>query len=199
MNYALNPKLSLWAYQFSKAHASLGDSKALKNLREEYVGYPAAQKPPQIMLGATLASARYWHGPARTQWARDWVNMWTGGKDRFFTTSMEQAAYVGTLKRLADQGLLDFDRVMMMRTASNYCMPPPSKGVMDTVGDESVGTKPAFEAQYRAGSVVVNELLKNWDRYKLAPPVPAQKQNQPATQPDETDIAIPIVAREYPV
>lgn len=170
MNYALNADLAQWAYQFSKQHAKLDDAPALKAWRLKYTGYPAAQQPPQIMFGATLASARYWHGKARTQWARDWVNLWTDGKDPFVTTAMEQAAYVGTLKRLADQGLLDFNRVLMLRSASNYCMPPPGQSVMKTIGDESVGTEAAFEAQYRAGSAVVRELLANWQRYEKAPP-----------------------------
>lgn len=170
MNYALNADLAQWAYQFSKQHTTLDDAPALKAWRQKYTGYPAAQQPPQIMLGATLASARYWHGKARTQWARDWVKLWTDGKDSFVTTAMEQAAYVGTLKRLADQGLVDFNRVLMLRSASNYSMPPPGQSITKTIGDESIGTEAAFEAQYRAGSVVVHELMTNWEHYEKTPP-----------------------------
>jgi len=91
--------------------------------------------------------------------------MWTGGQDDFATTAMEPAAYVGTLQRMAAKGLVDFNRVMMVRGASNYCLPPPGQDVMSTVGDESIGTLPAFEANYRAGSAVVHELLANWALY----------------------------------
>lgn len=170
MNYALNPSLTQWAYEFSKQKAKLEDTPALKAWRQKYTGFAAAQEPPKIQLGATLASARYWHGAARTQWARDWVNLWTEGKDPFYTTAMEQAAYVGTLKRMGDKGLIDFNRVLMLRSASNYSMPPPGQSITSTVGDESIGTEPAFEAQYRAGSVVVHELLNNWARYEKTIP-----------------------------
>jgi len=54
----------------------------------------------------------------------------------------------------------------MLRSASNYCTPPTGQGVLTTIGDESLGTVPAYEAQYRAGSVVVHELLEHWDRYR---------------------------------
>ena len=91
MNYALNPAFTRWAFEFSKSHATLDDSPALKAWRLKYTAYPAAQLPPQILLGATLATARYWHGEARTQWARNWVKLWTGDKDVLATTAMEQA------------------------------------------------------------------------------------------------------------
>lgn len=172
MNYPLNAALTRWAYGFSRSHATLDDSPALKAWREKYTAYPAARQPPQIMMEGTLATARYWHGEARTQWARDWVRLWTGGKDKLFTTAMEQAAYVGTLQRMAKQGRVDFNRVMMLRSASNYSLPPTGQDVTSTIGDESLGTVPAFEAQYRAGSVVVHELLKHWDRYENVIPTP---------------------------
>jgi purine nucleoside permease len=170
MNYALNPALTQWAYEFSKTHAKLDDLPALKAWREKYTAYPAAQLPPQIMRGDTLASARYWHGEARTAWARQWVKLWTAGKGELSTTAMEQAAYVGTLQRMAAKGFVDFNRVMMLRSASNYCTPPTGQDVTTTIGDESLGTEAAFEAQYRAGSVVVHELLANWARYEKATP-----------------------------
>lgn len=170
MNYALNPALARWAYDLSKSRITLADSPALKAWRDQYTSYPAAQKPPQIRLGATIATARYWHGEERTQWARDWVKLWTDGKDTLFTTAMEQAAYVGTLQRMAKQGFVDFNRVMMLRGASNYSMPPTGQAVTKTIGDESLGTLPAFEAEYRAGTAVVHELLQHWSRYENAPP-----------------------------
>ncbi|MEO6004861.1 MAG: purine nucleoside permease [Opitutus sp.] len=170
MNYALNPALTRWAYEFSRSHVQLTDTPALKAWRERYTSYSPAQLPPQILIGGTLASARYWHGEARTVWARDWVRLWTNGKDEFYTTAMEQAAYVGTLQRMAAKGLVDFNRILMLRSASNYCLPPTGNDVTTTIGDESLGTVPAFEAQYRAGSVVVHELLKHWDRYESTPP-----------------------------
>jgi len=166
MNYPLNLRLATWAYNLSKSHATLPDSPALAAWRANYTGYPLAQLPPQIMMGAGLSTARYWHGEKRTQWARDWVKLWTEGQDSFTTTAMELAAYVGSLQRMSAKGLVDFNRVMMVRGASNYCMPPPGQNVMKTVGDESLGTLPALEANYRTGSVVVHELMEHWDQYE---------------------------------
>jgi purine nucleoside permease len=165
MVYSLNKRLARWAFEVSKG-VRLGDSPQLKAWREKYTGYPLAQLPPRVMMGDTLGSVRYWHGPRRTQWARDWVRLWTNGTGTFSTTSMEQQDYAGTLTRMAAKGFLDINRVMVMRTASNYCMPPPGQGADSTIGDESLGTEAALEAAYRTGSAVVHELLRNWPKYQ---------------------------------
>jgi purine nucleoside permease len=166
MNLPLNAGLARWAWALSRSRAVLPDSPALLAWRSKFLGYPAAQAPPGILMGAALSTARYWHGAKRTEWARNWVRLWTGGRDVFSTTAMEPAAYVGTLQRMAAKGFVDFNRVMMVRGASNYCMPPPGTDIMATVGDETLGTIPALEANYRSGSVVVHELLRNWSRYE---------------------------------
>ncbi len=165
MLYPLNSGLARWAYGISK-DVHLDDSPALAAWRMRYTGYPRAQLPPMVLLGDSLGTARYWHGPRRTQWARDWVKYWTKGTGTFATTSMEQQDYIGTLTRMAAKGFVDLNRVMLLRTASNYCMPPPGMKVSDTIGDESLGTNPSLEAAYRVGSAVAHELLNNWPQYE---------------------------------
>ncbi len=172
MNFPLNKKLAEWAYGLSK-NVELPDSPALKAWREKYTGFPLAQQPPSVILGDTLGSARYWHGPKRTQWARDWVKLWTNGEGTFTTTAMEHQDFMATLTNMASHGFVDINRVMMLRTASNYCMPPPGQSIESTIGDESLGTLPAFEADYRAGSVVAHELLHLWSTY--ADTIPGDK------------------------
>jgi purine nucleoside permease len=165
MDFPLNPRLAEWAYQTSK-DVALPDSDALKAYRGKYTGFPLAQMPPRVMMGDTLGAARYWHGPKRTQWARDWVKLWTKGEGTFATTAQEHQDYMNTLTDMARKGYLDMGRVMVLRGASNYCMPPPGQRSESTAGDEVLGTLPAFEADYRAASAVANELLKNWSLYE---------------------------------
>ncbi len=117
-------------------------------------------------MGDSLGSARYWHGDERTEWARKWVKLWTAGKGVFCTTAMEHQDFMATLTEMAGKGFLDKERILMLRTGSNYCMPPPGQSVETTIGDESLGTNTSLEAAYRSGSVVVHELLKNWAKYE---------------------------------
>ena len=165
MVYPLNKKLVHWAYEVSK-DVDLPDSPALNAWRDQYTGYPKAMEPPHVMIGDALGAVRYWHGPKRTQWARDWVKAWTQGTGTFATTSMEAQDYAGTLRRMAAKGYLDMNRVLFMRSASNYCMPPPGLTVAATMGDESLGTHASLEAAYRTGAAVAHELLRNWPNYR---------------------------------
>ena len=169
MAYPLNARLARWAYALTR-DVALDDSPRLRAWRGKYAGYPQALLPPRVMMGDTLGSVRYWHGLKRTQWARDWVRLWTGGKGTFSTTSMEQQDYAGALTRMAARGFVDIRRVLVLRTASNYCMPPPGQRAEATIGDESTGTAEALEAAYRTGSPVVHELLRNWAKYADATP-----------------------------
>lgn len=174
MTLALNQGLASWAFEMTK-DVAIPDNPELQKARAAWVGYPNAQRPPFVLMGETLGSVRYWHGASRTQWARDWVKLWTGGKGRFVMTNMESQSLAGAMLIASKQGLVDINRVMVLRTASNPSMPPPGISAIASVGDEGPGQLVAFEANYRVGAPVVHELLKNWARYQAAIPGAAAK------------------------
>jgi purine nucleoside permease len=160
----LNQGLARWAYARTK-DIVIPDSAALQKERARWVGFPNAQKPPFVLMGETLGSVRYWHGSGRTQWARDWVKLWTGGKGVFAMSNMESQSMAGAMNVGAKAGLVDLDRVMVLRTASNQTMPPPGQSAAESVGDEGPGQLGAYEANYRVGAPVVHEILAHWAVY----------------------------------
>jgi purine nucleoside permease len=121
-------------------------------------------------MGETLGATRYWHGEKRTQWARDWVKMWTGGKGVFAMSNTESQSLAGAMNVMAKAGLVDRDRVLVLRTASNFTRPPPGVAATESVGDEGPGQLGAYEANYVVGAPVVHDLLANWSKYKDAIP-----------------------------
>ena len=165
MALKLNGGLARWAFDMTR-NVQIPDSPALRRARAAWQGFPNAQKPPAVMMGETLGSVRYWHGPGRTQWARDWVRLWTGGKGRFVMTNMESQQMAGAMLIASKQGLVDLSRMLVLRTASNPSMPPPGATSTESVGDEGPGQRVAYEANYRVGVPVVHELLAHWDRYR---------------------------------
>lgn len=165
----LNRGLEGWAFAMTR-DVAIPDSPELAKARAAWKGYPNAQKPPFVLEGETLGTVRYWHGPERTQWARDWVKLWTGGKGRFVMTNMESQSMQGVMLNAAAQGLVDLKRVLVLRTASNPSMPPPGVDALASVGDEGPGQVAAYEANYRVGAPVVHELLAHWEQYKDAIP-----------------------------
>lgn len=165
MAVELNQGLARWAYDMTK-NVEIPDTPELREARSAWTGYPNAQKPPFVLMGETLGALRYWHGPGRTKWAEDWVKLWTGGKGQFVMTNMESQSLIGAMLSGDKLKLVDLDRVMVLRTASNPSMPPPGMSAAESVGDEGPGQIAAYEANYRVGVPVVHELLAHWDRYK---------------------------------
>ena len=168
----LNRGLEGWAFAMTR-NVVIPDNPDLAKARAAWKGYPNAQKPPFVLEGETLGSVRYWHGPERTQWARDWVKLWTGGKGRFVMTNMESQSMQGAMLNAAAQGRVDLNRVLVLRTASNPSMPPPGVDALASVGDEGPGQMAAYEANYRVGAPVVHALLAHWEQYKDTIPASA--------------------------
>ncbi|HVU18634.1 MAG TPA: purine nucleoside permease [Candidatus Didemnitutus sp.] len=164
MAFELNPRLVERAYSLSK-DVTLMDTPEMQKYRATYTGFPNAQKPPFVLMGEVLGSNRYWHGEKMTQWANDWVKLMTNGKGNFVMTAMEDQGVSIALHRLAKMGKVDFNRFLVLRTASNYCMPAPGQSVVQSLTAEYAGGGPAFEAEWRVGTVMVHEILGHWDTY----------------------------------
>lgn len=173
MAVPLNQGLAQWAFALSK-DTPIPDTPALKAARARWKGFPQAQRPPFVLMGETLGALRYWHGAGRTQWARDWVKLWTQGQGRFVMTNMESQLMAGTMLAASRAGLVDMSRVMVLRSASNPSMPPPGQSPLASVGDEGPGQVAAYEANYRVGAVVVHRLLADWPRYRDSVPSAGQ-------------------------
>jgi len=169
MAYPLNGSLVGWAYAMTK-DTPIPDTDGMKAYRAQYAGFPNAQKPPFVLYGETFGSCRYWHGKAMTQWATDWTKLWSEGKGDFAMSDMEDQGIAAALSRLSKMGKLDFQRVLFLRTGSNYCMQAPSQDVNKSLHAEYAGYLPSLEAAYRVGSTVTHELAAHWDKYRETPP-----------------------------
>lgn len=169
MAYPLNQGLARWAFERTR-NVAIPDTPELRKQREAWKGFPNAQKPPFVLMGETLGSVRYWHGPGRTQWARDWVKLWTRGQGVFAMTNMESQYAARLMRTFSRLKFVDVNRVMVLRTASNPSGPPPGRDALATIGDEAPGQVAAYEANYRVGVPVVKEILANWAQYRNSIP-----------------------------
>lgn len=168
--FRLNEGLVHWAYGLTKDNP-IEDSEDIREFRELFAGYPNAQLPPRVILGDSLSSSTYWHGEKLNTWANDWMKLHTDGKANFVMTNMEDSGTLTALRRLADAGKVNYDRILVLRTASNYSMPPIGKDTAWSTTAEYPGNGlPAKEAAYHVGSQVMDELLEGWDTYKYRTP-----------------------------
>ncbi len=166
IDFPLNIKLAEWAYNLTKDHP-LPDSPAIAAFRKQFTGYPNAMRPPFVTLGESLSSSKYWHGEHMNQWANDWVKLQAGKDFNFMMTNMEDSGTLTALRRLSRKKLIDLQRVMVLRTASNYTMPPKGKDTAwSTTAPYPDDGLPAIEAAYQVGNRVAQELIHGWSKYR---------------------------------
>jgi purine nucleoside permease len=168
--YRLNGKLTEWAYQLTK-DTPLADTEPMQKRRALYTGFPNAQRPPLVMKGDTMSSMTYWHGKFLNQWANDWVKYYSDGTGNYVTTAMEDTGTLQSLTWLARAGRADVERVLVLRTASNFDMQWPGGDAAESLSGEKLGPGysaylPSLEAAHKVGSRVVHELVRNWSRYE---------------------------------
>lgn len=170
--FALNSGLAQWAFDLTRATA-LPDDPKVAAMRQHYTATPNAQKPPFVLLGDNLAAMTFWHGEKLNQWANDWVHYWTDGKGEFVSSAMEDTGTMQSLTYLDRAGKADAERLLVLRTASNFSMPAPGVSAADNLAAENegyVGLQLALESGYRVGNAVVSEIVSHWDRYQTTVP-----------------------------
>lgn len=168
--FQLNTQLVDWAFTLTR-DIELMDTDAMLALRSKYTAMPAAQLPPKVLRGDHLAASTFWHGKLFNDWANDWTKFWTNGKGNFMTSGMEDTGSYQALTYLDNAGLADKQRVLVLRTASNFTMQPAGMTAAENLASESTGAGyagmlPSLEAAYKVGSTVIDEIVLNWDKYE---------------------------------
>jgi purine nucleoside permease len=169
--FKLNPSLVTWAYELTK-DVKIPDSEPLRAFGRSFKDYPVAHQPPSVLMGDSIGSDRFFHGEIMARWAEDWDRIYTRGAGRLAISDCEDAGVCIALQRLAAMGRVDFNRLLILRTACNFTVPPTGVTAErslfdDTISDSSgVAYLPALEADYRIGSVVALKLLAEWPQYR---------------------------------
>jgi purine nucleoside permease len=163
--YQLNTTLVDWAYDLSK-EVELADGEAAQAYRANYPEDWAAAAAPSVIRCDTIASSTYWHGDMLAEWAEWWAGQWSGGQANYCMTEMEDSATLTALTRLSDIGLVDMDRILVLRTASNFDRPYPGQTAAESLAADSGGFVPSTQNAYLAGSVVSDYIIANWDTWQ---------------------------------
>jgi purine nucleoside permease len=170
--YALNKGLAEWAFNLTRT-TPLADTDRLKDIRTNFDG-AAANRPPLVAMGDEVSSSRYWHGKLFDAWAAEWLRYFTNGEGEFVTTAMEDTGTLQSLEFLANAKRVDPQRILVLRTVSNFDRPPRGVTASESLANQRIGTYsgylPSLEAAYTVGHVVVSELLIHWQRYEQAIP-----------------------------
>ncbi|GAB5415202.1 MAG: hypothetical protein Cons2KO_28050 [Congregibacter sp.] len=175
ISFALNADLANWAYSITRT-LPLMDTAAMQAFREQFTEHPMARRPPFITRGETLSASTYWHGEKLNRWANDWLRAYAGETANFMTSNMEDSGTLTALHRLARMQRVDPQRVMVLRTVSNYTMPPTGRSAAwSTTADYPDDGLGALDTAQRAGQTVVDALITGWDDFDATVPTPAPR------------------------
>jgi len=166
--YTLNSSLVHWAYELTKGIA-IPDSDGLAANRAPFKGFPNALHKPSVVEGDSMGADHFWSGAIMTRWAEDWVRLYTRGTGTLAIADCEDQGITLAFQELDRLGRVDANRLLILRTASNFTMPPPGISAEKYLFDDlasSPGYLPALDANYQVGSIVVSNLLRNWDQFK---------------------------------
>ncbi|KAI1342755.1 purine nucleoside permease [Xylariaceae sp. FL0016] len=168
------------------ARATLHDSAVLRALRQPYLRgpdgdgdegdyvdpeagtYAAAGAAPGVLRCDVATSDVYFSGVRLAEGFADTVRIWTGQEDgaasTYCMTAQEDNAVLEALLRAAGWGIVDFGRVMVLRSGSDFDRPAPGKSALENLrGADSSGFDAALENMYLAGVEIVRGILDGWD------------------------------------
>ena len=173
--FPTNPGLRDWAYALTR-DLLLPDTPNLRRIRAGYPDYPAARRAPFVLTGDEASGQTFWHGKLLNDHAERWVAYWNGGAASFVMTAMEDTGVLASLRQLGKTGRVDPRRVLVLRTASNYSLPPRGVAaaaslVAETSGDprqgeQLSGLRESLAAAHLVGGRIVNEITGDWSKYK---------------------------------
>lgn len=162
--YEMNRPL-LKAALAASGNVELADGEAAAAYRALY-SQPAAKAKPAVTSCTTVSADTYWHGAAVATELAGHAKAMTGGKADYCTSQMEDNATLAALSRAAEAGRLDFSRIAVLRTASNFDRPHNGQSTAESLTAKSGGFGPATQNAFRVGNALAQDIIAKWDRYQ---------------------------------
>jgi purine nucleoside permease len=163
--YTLNADLVGWAFGLTEKTA-LADTDAMRKSRARFSGFPNALRPPFVARGDTISASTFWHGSKMDEWANEWTRYYTGGQGNYMVSAMEDTGTLQALTFLNRAGLADLQRVLVLRTVSNYDREAPGSTAAESLKGMVFGSYsaylPALEAAQVVGDKVVRDIVEHW-------------------------------------
>lgn len=159
--FELNDNLKKRAVSLAK-QAVLNDTEAAQAYRNKY-GFAPANQPPAVVECDSGTSNNYWSGSVLGNAFSAYTKLLTNGSGLYCNTQQEDNASLEALLRGALAGKLDFGRIIIMRTASDFDRAPSDETeVYHLLYANQEGFVPSIENLYLAGIEIVKDMLQQW-------------------------------------
>ncbi|EPS43430.1 hypothetical protein H072_2582 [Dactylellina haptotyla CBS 200.50] len=159
--FELNDALRKRAFSVAK-QAKLQDTDEAAAYRKKYQFSPA-KDPPGVVMCDTGTADTWWTGSILADAFSNLTNLLTNGTGQYCTTQQEDNAILAVLVRAAAAELVDFARIVVMRTGSDFDRAPPGTDELYNLLQAPQGGFPSALANiYVAGVEVANDIVRNW-------------------------------------
>ncbi|BGP57650.1 hypothetical protein JCM8202v2_005294 [Rhodotorula sphaerocarpa] len=127
---------------------TLNDSSVAQQYRKRF-DYAPANQPPSVTQGDALCSDAYWAGNLLAWTWGNYTSLMTKGEGKYATTAQEDNATLEAMVRATKAGLVDYARIMLLRTASDF----------DRAPNVTVDAYTAFEAEQGGFEPAIQNIL----------------------------------------
>ncbi|KAF5022633.1 hypothetical protein F66182_5309 [Fusarium sp. NRRL 66182] len=124
--------------------------------------FGAATQKPAVIKGDVLSSNTFWHGHRLSEAMERVARVYTSGQAEYTMTAQEDNALLAGLLNAALQGKVDFSRIILIRSASNF-----DRGHQDKPHElpfvmDKGGLGPSTRNLYATALKVIEGILQDW-------------------------------------
>lgn len=163
--FELNDELRQLAVTMAK-RAVLFDDVASQTYRLNYSNNTLFSKgaaPPSVVACDTATSDQFWSGSLLAEAMENTTKLFTNGTAEYCTSQQEDNATLASLLRGAVLGLVDFSRIIVMRTASDFDRPFDGGSAANNLFFGLSGFAASIINLRMAGLEVVRGIVEDWE------------------------------------
>ncbi|KAL2061169.1 hypothetical protein VTL71DRAFT_7442 [Oculimacula yallundae] len=167
--FELNEALRDMAANFAST-AKLNDTSDAVAYRANYANhntkmYQSALRKPAVIKCDTTTSDVYYSGTMLGEAFENTTRLFTNGSGVYCMTAQEDNATLEAMIRAAVHNTIDFARIIIMRTASDFDRPYPGSSPQFNLFYSTQGAfEPAVANIYLAGTPVIKGILTSWKK-----------------------------------
>ncbi|RGP76686.1 purine nucleoside permease [Fusarium longipes] len=164
--FELNNTLRDYAFSVAKG-VDLQDSPVAAEHRALWKNspdgiYEAATGQPSVLEGDVLSSNTFWHGHRISEAMERVAKVYSAGQAEYTMTAQEDNALLAGLLNATLQGKVDFSRIMLIRSASNFDRGHEDKPHQLPFVMDKGGLGPSTRNLYLTALKVIQGILEEW-------------------------------------
>ncbi|EKM52541.1 uncharacterized protein PHACADRAFT_261032 [Phanerochaete carnosa HHB-10118-sp] len=163
--FEVNENLRQLAISMAKTGKLFDDAQS-QQYRANYASNPAfaaGAAPPSVVACDTATSDVFWTGDLLASAFENTTKLFTNGTATYCTTQQEDNGTLEALMRGAITGLVDFSRIIIMRTASDFDRPFDGESAATNLFLMSPGFDISIQNIPAAGVPIVTGIVSKWE------------------------------------